>query len=365
MRLIRIVPLMVLIAVSCIERVELPVLYEGEVLVVDGSITDQEGPHLVKLYYNFPVRDDSQYSPPLAGASVKIVDDLGNSEVLVQTKSGTYSTSEDFRGIVGRSYQLQIETLEGKKYQSEVTPLSPAGVVSDMYFEYRENSINEHDLTQPQDAFFVFINAMGVAGSPNLFRWRLKGTYFIETFPQLNGLREGIVTTPDPLPCSGYIVGPAGLEKIAPCECCMCWVIERSDNVMISDTRNVSGVEFNRVLVGKIPFDVRRFTDRYHVEVEQLSLSENVYDFWHKIDVQKRGASDIFQPNAIKITGNIKSVSNPDEKVFGVFNVSAVSKRSFFLERSDVPGGVGQAPLAKVDCRTFRRNSTTEKPPFW
>jgi hypothetical protein len=365
MKLIRMIPLIVLIAVACIERVELPVLYEGEVLVVDGSITDEQGPHVVKLYYNFPVRDDSQYSPPLADASVKIVDDLGNSEGLVQTKAGTYSTSENFRGVVGRSYQLQIETTEGKKYESELTTLSPAGAIADMYFEFRENSINENDLAQPQDAFFVFINSTGVDATPNLFRWRWKGIYFIETFPQLNVLREGIGSTPDPLPCSGFIAGPGGLEKIGPCECCYCWVHERNDDVNISDTRNVSGGKFNRVLIAKIPFERRRFTDRYHIEIEQLSLSENVYDFWRMIDIQKRGASDIFQPNAIKITGNVKSVSDPDEKVFGVFNVSAVSKRSLFIDRSDVPKPVFPSGMAPVDCRTFRRNSTTEKPPFW
>jgi hypothetical protein len=359
------IPLIVLIADACIERVELPVLYEGDVLVVDGSITDDEGPHVVKLYYNFPVKDDSQYSPPLADASVKILDDEGNTEVLVQAEEGRYSTSRDFRGVIGRSYQLQIETPGGKKYESEMTLLQPAGSIADMYFEYRENSINEHDLTQPQDAFFVFIDATGAVGTPNLFRWRWKGTYFIESFPQFNQTREGLNSQPAPLPCSGFIVGATGLEQIAPCECCRCWITERSDDVIISDTRNVSGGKFNHVLVAKIPFDVRRFTDRYHVEVEQLSLSENVYDFWRMIDIQKRGASDIFQPNAIKIAGNIESVSNPDEKVFGVFNVSAVTKRSFFLERSDVPGGVPRAPLTTVDCRKFKKNSTTEKPPFW
>lgn len=365
MKFVRVIPLIMLLADACIERVDLPVVYEGQVLVVDGLITDRPGPHVVRLYYNFPVSDDSQYAPPLTGASVKVVDDEGNTEILTEATPGRYHTSDNFQGVTGITYQLYIDTPEGKRYESEETKLSPAGEVADMYFEFRKNSINEHDRSQPQDAFFVFIDAKGVNGTANLFRWRWTGTYFIETFPQYHVRRQGIESIPDPLACSGYITGPTGLEQISSCECCHCWVTEQSDGVVISDTENVSEGKFNKVLVAKIPFELRRFTDRYHVEVEQLSLSENVYDFWHKVDIQKRGASDIFQPNAIRISGNMKCVSDPGEKVFGVFSVSAVTKRSLFLERSDVPGGVPSPVDVMVDCRTFRRNSTTEKPPFW
>ena len=107
------------------------------------------------------------------------------------------------------------------------------------------------------------------------------------------------------------------------------------------------------------------FYDRYYIEVQQMSLSEEAYDFWSLVEKQQKGSSDIFQPNAIKIRGNIKGVTNPDEEVLGFFGVSGVATKSMYIPKSEVPVELPPIEQYPFSCLEMFKNPTTEKPFFW
>jgi hypothetical protein len=359
--------LLFLVSDGCVDELDVPVLNETPRLVVDGSISDQQGPHTVKLFLSSSLDRDLDKPVYVSGASVRIKDDLGNTEELTEKAAGIYETADDTRGVIGRKYQVLITTADDKQYESDLTTLTPAGEIETIDFVFRENAINPDDLINRKDAFSILLDARGTTGAPNLFRWRWTGTYLIKTFPELRTRAEGgpngNIYIPDPLPCSGYIYD-GGLVRVDTCSCCDCWVTKYSDDVTLSNNEYVVGNKFNRVPVAQIPIDNDVFYEKYHLEIEQISIPEDVYKFWKLVNIQEESSGNIFQPNVVKIQGNIRCVSDPDEEVFGIFAVSAITKKSISIRRSDIPKWLPPIDTVTYDCRLYT-GGTNKKPPFW
>jgi hypothetical protein len=177
-------------------------------------------------------------------------------------------------------------------------------------------------------------------------------------------MQEGI-PIPDPLPCSGYINAKDQLVQVDDCSCCDCWVYEYNSRARVSQNQFVSNNQFKNVGVTRIPVDNWRFYRKYYVEVEQLSVSENVFEFWKRLAGQQQGTGSVFQPNAVKIQGNMRSVSHPDVEVFGIFAASAIVRRSMFIHRSNIPRLIAPPDTITFDCRFSFDNADNERPLFW
>jgi hypothetical protein len=364
MRFIRFLPVLFFLSDSCIEPLEGENYDYEPKLVVDGLITDQPGPYSVNLYLSSATNGDLDRQSRVSDAIVTIFDDAGNSERLTETASGKYETAaKGIRGTIGRKYHVTI-TVDGKEYISEPQTMLPAGTITDLYGEFSEDAINKIDISLPSDIISVYLNSQGEEGLPNLYRWRWSAIYEVRTFPELRVRYTEFGPVPDPVPCSGLVSEGPGLEPTGICTCCHCWVDEFGHNALVSNNDFVSDINFNNVLLARIPVTGVRFMYRYYFKVEQMSVDENVYAFWKLIQAQQNSTADLFQPNSIRISGNIRSLSDPDEDVLGIFAVSAVVEKSFFIPRSLI-----KVPLAvdtiTDDCRAIYVGSTNVKPPFW
>jgi hypothetical protein len=129
---------LILIVVGCIDPFSLKIQGESGVLVVDGLITDEPGPYFVTLSRSVSYNSDNVlrvYATPEAGAQVRLSDNEGNSELLVETKPGTYRTTTA-QGIIGKSYTLSIVTARGKHYKSIAEPLLPVPKMGLLEFDF-------------------------------------------------------------------------------------------------------------------------------------------------------------------------------------------------------------------------------------
>jgi hypothetical protein len=133
----------------------------------------------------------------------------------------------------------------------------------------------------------------------------------------------------------------------------------------VSDNNVIREGDFKNVFILRVPVDNWRLIDKYHIEVEHLSVSSDVHRFWKLVQVQQESAGNIFQPNVVQVEGNVASLTNPDEAVFGVFSVSAVTRSTIVLDRSYIQTPVPPLDTAIADCRFYFNNSTNVKPPFW
>jgi len=355
---------------GCVDPFYLPSISVVERFVVDGEITNEPGPYRVRIFYSRPVTEvDESKTRYETNASVWIEANDGESELLseIDTIPGTYITNANgIQGEVGKSYRIKIITTGGNHYESSWELLEPAGAINDLYFKFTKDLVApvEGKVYDSYDGFRLYANTNSSTESSGFLRWRWTGVFSGIASPELHTKFVGRAEVPDPLPCSGYIVRN-GLEQVDECTCCLCWAHDYSRDIVVSDNKNVTANTFLNVPIGKVLISKPRFHERYYVELEQLSVSKNLYAFWKLLSDQQKATGSLFQPNSFRIRGNIISTTDPSEEVLGVFSVSAVVKKSLFIEKTDIPYEVGPMDPQNEDCRDSLPNAINTKPDFW
>jgi hypothetical protein len=94
----------------------------GKNIVIQGSITNDSGPHQVRITRTVSIHAYDEF-PPVSGASVSIADNLKNSVQLQETETGVYMVSS-WEGVPGRIYTLRV-IIEGKTYTASSTMPKP------------------------------------------------------------------------------------------------------------------------------------------------------------------------------------------------------------------------------------------------
>lgn len=364
---------MTVMCVSCIQRVDFNTPVPNQYIVVEGHITNAPPPYTVRITRGLGLDESVTEIQMLSGVSVVLMDDLGNTESLTETENGIYQSGGLIQGTVGRSYHIVIETPDGRIYESAPDELKPVGVVEQIKIEYEERVSEDEFGIVPDDVFNVFIDAdAGVTGNDHFIRWKFIGTYKVTTNPELNffwaqGGGVNKIKIPDPLPCSGFEVSwnPApSLYQVGDCICCTCYPNEYEEIPQLSDLQLVEEGKFQNIKVGEVPINRTTFEDKYLVTVQQLSMTRSAFEFFKLVREQKEGAADIFQPIFGEISGNIHG-ANTNIPAIGIFWASAISEKSRFIYREDVPYGIAEKNVVRDDCREAYAFSTTDIPVAW
>lgn len=92
---------------SCEKVVSIDLNNAAPHLVIEGIVTDQQGPSSVKLSLTGNYFEPSLVFPPVSGALVILTDDLGDRDTLKEATSGTYLSTK-IKGIAGTTYALTV-----------------------------------------------------------------------------------------------------------------------------------------------------------------------------------------------------------------------------------------------------------------
>lgn len=335
---------------SCVDKVDLSLPSAELPLIIEGQVTDQPGADTIKITRAYPVDGNYYARQGVAGAQVTISDNAGNVDVLLDISRGYYVT-QTLQGVVGRSYQLQV-IVEGATFQSTPERMAPAGAIDSIYFEYT-TTVNK-DKNIEEDGFNIYLNGSVDPSSSRRLRWKYNGTYNIFTNP------AAITVT---IPCAAPPCPVVPLACSAGCECCSCYVYERESSPLVSNPTSLGSEQFNRVFVHYIPINSMTFNQKYRVEITQMELSQEVFDFYSAVRKQIENASSLFQPPFFELKGNVKAV-NSNQSVVGVFSAAALTKKHIYIYRSDIPYAFMPSEIIG-DCRAVAEHSFIEVPPFW
>ena len=100
--------IVIIFFVACIEEFNPKIDGYSNLLVVEGKITNEPGPYIIKLSRSAPFYSLDYY--PISGANIVISDDLYTEELLTELEPGIYSTdSLGIKGEVGRRYRITIK----------------------------------------------------------------------------------------------------------------------------------------------------------------------------------------------------------------------------------------------------------------
>lgn len=114
-----------LITASCKKDIHLNLQNGSGLIVIEGNITNLPGPYTVLLSKTVTYYDTSN-GTPVSGGKIKISDNVGNTDSLIEVSPGTYHTTS-ITGVPGRTYHLSVNT-GGKQYDAYSTMPSPVAI---------------------------------------------------------------------------------------------------------------------------------------------------------------------------------------------------------------------------------------------
>ena len=356
---------------GCISPVDIQAGSFTPSLVVEGFITDDFGPHEIRIsrVAKFAGVRQGGAIRIVNNAEVQIIDDQGNStpvrqqdiirkEVFNGSEFGgclptlaflevktNYLTPDNFKAEVGKSYVLEIR-VDGKTYRSAPQLVLTTPEIDSLSLGF-VTLPSSNDLA-PRTGVEVFAAWNDPVGQ-DFYSWKINGIYGINTSSQ-GGIGECCLFDPTDLGAT------------------YCWIREQDieGNIVALDDRFFEG-QTAREKVGFVEDDGVRFADgrvpdskQYYVEVEQYRFSQEAFNFFRNIDILSSIDGEIFDPPPVSIRGNIANINDSNELVVGFFGAFSVKRKGIFitkdliLDRQPFSGSCG-------DCRT-RAGAQVEVP---
>jgi hypothetical protein len=294
---------------ACVDRVDLKLDGQSNLLVVDGLVTDQPGPYTVRLSRSLNFDNSgiaTTYFAPEKKAEVSIVRQVNGAVQrfpLIESEAGVYQTdSASLRGIAGETYFVEIRTADGRTYQSTPETMAATPILEKITPTLKITNELSQSTSALQEvwSFDIAITTSDPAAEANYYRWKSKGIIEFFTYTDNGGFQ--------------------------------CWVNYEplETQLAISDDKYVNGSQFIKS-VGTAPYE--RIT-RFRANIDQYSLTKNAYEFWDKIRVQQANTGSLFDAAPAQIVGNMsRTDKDSDEIVLGYFGASAVSHLGLTFER--------------------------------
>ncbi|MCD4696581.1 MAG: DUF4249 domain-containing protein [Bacteroidales bacterium] len=327
--------LMLLFLSACIDDFTPELDQYNQYLVVDGKITNKEGPVTITLSKSSPAGQAS--FNPLPACTVEISDDLGNVWELPESEDGVYSTSGDeLTGIPGRSYSISITTPEGKDYRSDFEELIAPVAIDSVYneIEYREEPGYKHDLA----GYRFFVDSEIAEQGQYYFLWELESTYEYHSDYTIRWIYDGELD---------WFYNPDSLYY--------CWITNRVNNIFTANTKPLTISKVNHLPLHFISTETRALSVRYSLLVKQYSISVQAYDFWNNVRINMEEGGSLYTSLPFQITGNVKNVNNPAEPVLGYFLVAGLDEKRIFVDRPhySVPQYYDECELSEADFERY------------
>lgn len=114
-----------------------------------------------------------------------------------------------------------------------------------------------------------------------------------------------------------------------------CWMRNESAVINIYTTKKL---QTNKVIDHQflhIPINDIRISYIYSILVKQACLSDQVYNYYDLMQLYFQNSGGLFTPMPTEIEGNLKCISNPSKKIYGVVFASKISTKRIFIYESD------------------------------
>ena len=326
-----------LLTSSCITPVEdFEQISSKSFLTVESAITDEKGQQRTRLYMSADKLIGS-YFTPITRAKVYITDEKGVREDLTeQSIKGTYLTSVNFAGRVGGTYTLNIETSEGKKYQSTAETMKQVPEIENIISQFQvQDNYAKGDARR--GGFNVYLDLQDPATPGDNYQWYWKHYERASICQTCLGGSYNFFS-------NACVYPKVPTEQILNYLCDGdCWDITFSTDLNIFSDTYLNGQRITGKQVARIPFDG---ASKYYLQFEQRGITRNSYNYYQGLTVQTQNNGTLFDvPAETRFSFNVKSLTNPEEKILGIFDVYSVRKKIFYIDRTvGVPSGESPTP---------------------
>ena len=333
---------------ACVEPFSVRFGTPKEYVVVDGVLTDLEGPQTVTLAKTNPdAKNESseftqtiwtkgQSTLPLPNAKVTVTVNGSATFELTETDPGTYQLPLSFRGKVGDSYQVHFSTPDGKNYESSAEAMLPVAAVKQAYDVFNPKGISKlsefyGEYTPSNDIYLDFDDP---AGEKNFYRWQWTSWEVQKTCATCNQGKYYLFETGNGVDGDCYKDLTLKPNNIFDYTCeDLCWDVFYSADINIFADTYTNGQGQKDKLVAQIPL---LQSNPCLVSLQQNSLTPNAYRFLKLIQDQAVNSGTLADTPPAPIQGNVVNVRDKNELVIGFFTASSVSEYRTMLWRKNI-----------------------------
>lgn len=279
---------------SCVTPISIDIDRRAGQLVIDGFITEGEGPQFVRLSR---ASQENRISVAESGALVILHDDEGNSETLTDLGDGNY---EFKRRVIqpqeGHAYHLELTLQNGVRYATRPDTM-PSSVGRDSAW-YTIGSLNGLKIIN-----IMTRSEIPASEKPVFLRWAVGEVYQFSP-----------TDFPDPwnsIPPSCYVTGKVNPQRLS----------------LYDGSRfQISSIEAHQVAQRKIDHTM---LERHFFFIYQRSISEAAFRYWEQVDLASNQSGSLFDVPPAAVRGNAYRIDS-DEQVLGIF--SAVKQDTTFFD---------------------------------
>ena len=283
-------------------------------LVVDGRITNQNGPYTVRLTSSAPIGLDTLIAE--TNAVVTIEEENGPSVLLTEDRPGVYVTHQtDITGVVGKRYRLHISLFDGLEYESSWELMLATPEIDAVRFEpeVKESQVGTSYGAQ------LLIDTRGDETS-SFFRWGIEEVWKYQA----------------PLVSDSIYLGN-NTQRLKTQEEInrVCWKSSEVSSIMLTSVSDLSESTISNYPLAFISSDSARFNIRYSALVKQYALGIDEYDFWKNLENTNENVGSLFDRQPFQVLGNVKNTRNENAPVLGYFSANAETQARIYIDRSD------------------------------
>ncbi|MCK5170010.1 MAG: DUF4249 domain-containing protein [Bacteroidales bacterium] len=349
MKIRNIILILSIIVLGCKDEFLLDSKTYESLIVVDGSLTNAEGPSIVKISKSLPVNYLAEI--PYENCIVTLIENTGKTEILTEIEPGKYMTSESgMKGIIGNEYSISIFTPEGKEYHSDFQELKEPVDLESVYADSIKLLHIDYPFGLPGYQFYV--DTKTAPTKENYFLWSMTETFEYEIDYELAYVETRF---------GDYLYSNPRYDTLKTC-----WKTQKVNYIFTGSTSKLSVPQIKHQPLLFVGTDSKKLSKRYSVLIQQYTIGKNAYNYWQGIEEQSSNENFLEASQPYTIKGNIENINNEAEIVLGYFTVASVFQKRIFVDKPDnvpfynIPSVVKTDPIEISD---YKRNFPP--PYFW
>lgn len=340
-------------------------------ITIEADIADDAKLCKIKIT-NSANKISSVLSLPVSKATVYITDQNNVKTTFVEgATAGIYLPPAGFTGKVGSTYQLYIKTLNGKEYLSTPEKMNSVPEIENVITRF-ETFDQYSKVDYRRAGFTVYLDFKDSPVEGDYYMWNWTHYEPITICATCEGGGTYNFKTND------CLVPRTPTEQIWNYRCNgNCWDIKRNVDLNVFSDALTNGQRVVGRQVARAPFD--GYTP-YYFRLEQRGITKNAHIFYQSLISAVQSSGSLFDvPAETRFSINLKSVSNPSERILGLLNVFSVRKKIFYIDRktnipegesaiiSPLMGDIFVCPPASTTCQDlvpcFESNTRTKITP--
>ena len=333
--------ILAIVLYSCVDEYNPIVSSDTNFLSIDASLIKGVDTQKVVITKSVNINENEAYPPYVGGCIVNVEDEFGNIQSFTEVKTILKREEADditiieYKAVIGddflvlnRKYRINVQTSDGKVYQSDWETIFDCPPVDSIYT--RKEEMYSYDAGLNLNALQFYIDLKASANDTKFYRWSIDETweyivpYSIGGFWDYDTLifYDGLVTD--------------SLKT--------CYNSGKVSGYFSSNTLNLTENEKKMIPLNYLFEGSPKVSSRYSILVSQYSLSEKAYSFWQQKQVELQESGGLYTSQPGQIISNFRNVNDASETVVGYFWASTRKQKRAFYNKSFGTGDVFTCP---------------------